>query len=741
MTDFNIDVKLSSAQATREAQKLEKELKDVETASKTAGTQGSKSINLIGAAARAAAGPLALVFGAQALTDIARASEAIGLYAARLEGITGSAESASSALAEITDVSLELGSSIEDTVRLFEALTIGASEFGATQGEILAVVETIQQAATIGGTGAEAQGNALRQLSQALAGGVVRAEEFNSIVENTPRLALEIARGFDGANGSVGRLRQLVLDGSVSSEELFLALERRAADVAAEFDKMPVTIDRALSSAGTTISLFAREADLALGSVAGSDNGLVEAFARSIQTASEEWARFLGLVQGGEVRLTATAQLGADILASQERLEELGDAYEELQARLESSNQSGRNLGGVREQIEAVEEQIATETNLLRVATERRAELTEQIKQESDLAEAKRTAAQAARDQAAAEELAETEANAERALEAVLRQLRTEEEALAASYAARQEIILQNTQEGSERQRELLRQSEALYAEELAQLQQDRQADQIAQEEALQEELAQLAITKRRETNRMLLEAEQERRDAELAEAFGFEDLRQVEELQREERHQQELIEVRTRGAGKYQKLLIDLANFEKKNALDKSKFVIGTLQSIVGPMAAESEKAFEISKGLALATATVETAKGVATALGAYDYVGAALIAAMGAAQIATIQQQQFSGGSTSSSGVSSLSQGSSSGASGLVIPDAPIITGEQATGPATQIVQITGDVFTTDSDEFADRVGPALFANFRDQIAEQDEILIPEGSAQAASLGGGGG
>ena len=54
-----------------------------------------------------------------------------------------------------------------------------------------------------------------------MAGGIVRAEEFNSIIENTPEIARAIAAGM---GVSMGQLRQDMLAGKLTSDAVFKAL-------------------------------------------------------------------------------------------------------------------------------------------------------------------------------------------------------------------------------------------------------------------------------------------------------------------------------------------------------------------------------------------------------------------------------------------------------------------------------------------------------------------------------------
>lgn len=77
----------------------------------------------------------------------------------------------------------------------------------------------------VAGTDAQSASGALLQLSQAMGSGVVRAEEFNSILEGALPIAQAAAAGLEEAGGSVAKLRQLVVDGKVSSEAFFRAFE------------------------------------------------------------------------------------------------------------------------------------------------------------------------------------------------------------------------------------------------------------------------------------------------------------------------------------------------------------------------------------------------------------------------------------------------------------------------------------------------------------------------------------
>lgn len=114
---------------------------------------------------------------------------------------------------------------IESLVTLYSRLALTQKELGVSSEELVGFADKVALALRVGGTDAQAASGALLQLSQALGGGVVRAEEFSSVLEGAPTIVQAVAAGLKEAGGSVAKLRQLVVDGKVSSEAFFRAFE------------------------------------------------------------------------------------------------------------------------------------------------------------------------------------------------------------------------------------------------------------------------------------------------------------------------------------------------------------------------------------------------------------------------------------------------------------------------------------------------------------------------------------
>ena len=152
--------------------------------------------------------------------------------------MSGSQDEFNSLFSSFTDIALATNTALDVTIGTFRTLERLTPELGQSQEQSEQFVTTLNQLAQIGGASAAATSASLRQLSQGLAGGVLRAEEFNSVVENTPEIANALA---DGLGVSLGGLRKLVLEGEVLSKDVFGAILSQAEKTNAAFIKLPKT--------------------------------------------------------------------------------------------------------------------------------------------------------------------------------------------------------------------------------------------------------------------------------------------------------------------------------------------------------------------------------------------------------------------------------------------------------------------------------------------------------------------
>lgn len=167
---------------------------------------------------------LGLIGGAAAVTSLVRLADSFTTIQNRLRTVTDSTTQLNAATTSLFGIANRTRQPIEAIAELYQKGSIAADELGASQEDLLQFTETIGNALRVQGGSAAAASGALQQLSQSLGSGIVRAEEFNSILEGAFPVAQAAARGIDEAAGSVSRLRRLVIEGKISSEEFFNAI-------------------------------------------------------------------------------------------------------------------------------------------------------------------------------------------------------------------------------------------------------------------------------------------------------------------------------------------------------------------------------------------------------------------------------------------------------------------------------------------------------------------------------------
>lgn len=215
--------------------------------------------------ATAAASLRALFNAGQEYTQISNSLRVLGL-----EG-----DQVANAMARIEGVALRTRAPLAATAQLYQRISIAGKDLGASQGQILQFTENVGFALAQTGSSASEASGALLQLSQAMAGGTVRAEEFNSILEGAFPIAQAAANGIDEAAGSVGRLRQLVVDGAVSSEEFFNAILSQTDELRAAFETTVPTISGAVNNLNTAFTTFFGGLDNGVGITAGIAQGIL----------------------------------------------------------------------------------------------------------------------------------------------------------------------------------------------------------------------------------------------------------------------------------------------------------------------------------------------------------------------------------------------------------------------------------------------------------------------------------
>lgn len=194
--------------------------------------------------------------------DLAQTADEYKNLAARIKLATGEGKAFDTAFAGVARVALDTNSALDETGTLFTRITKAGQEAGlgaaAAQRQALGLTETINQAIQLSGSSSAASSAAITQLIQGLQSGVLRGEEFNSVMEQAPRLAQALANGL---SVTTGELRKMAGEGQLTTATVIKALQGQSAAVATEFEKLPPTVGRALQNLKTQWTLYVGESD------------------------------------------------------------------------------------------------------------------------------------------------------------------------------------------------------------------------------------------------------------------------------------------------------------------------------------------------------------------------------------------------------------------------------------------------------------------------------------------------
>jgi tape measure domain-containing protein len=257
--------------------------------------------------------------------DLAQTADAYSNLAARIRIVTGEGAAFDQAFEGVFDVATRTNTSLEQTGTLFTRIVEAGRQIGVTNQQALALTETINQAVQLSGGSADSAQAAITQLIQGLQSGVLRGEEFNSVMEQAPRLAQALAAGL---GVTTGELRNMAQQGVLTSQVVIEALQGQAQAVQTEFAKLPPTVGRAIQNLSSEWTRYVGEVDKANG-ISAKAADAINAIARNLDTlgallaaAGKAWAAYKALqlaqtflAKASAIR-TATAALAADTAAT-----------------------------------------------------------------------------------------------------------------------------------------------------------------------------------------------------------------------------------------------------------------------------------------------------------------------------------------------------------------------------------------------------------------------------------------
>lgn len=158
--------------------------------------------------------------------------------------------------------------------------------FGSSE-EIIAFMEQVNKQFTIAGTEAAGIDAAMLQLTQAMGSGVLRGEEYNSILEQAPNIIQAIA---DYMEVPKGQLKDMAAEGQITADIVKAAMFAAADDTNAKFESMPKTFSQIWTSFQNTALMAFQPVLQRMNEIANS-----EAFQEFVNNAIEGLSMVAGI--------------------------------------------------------------------------------------------------------------------------------------------------------------------------------------------------------------------------------------------------------------------------------------------------------------------------------------------------------------------------------------------------------------------------------------------------------------
>ncbi|EMH0135209.1 tape measure protein [Proteus mirabilis] len=167
---------------------------------------------------------------------------------------------ASESLIDVTqrvfDISQATRSSLDATATLYARLERGTREYNTSAEDLAKLTSIINQGFIVSGATAQEAENAIIQLSQGIASGVLRGEEFNSVAEQGSRLMVALA---DSMGVGIGQLRKMAAEGKLTTDVVVKGLLSQGDAIGKEFAKTTRTMSQAFQEAGNNLTKFLGE--------------------------------------------------------------------------------------------------------------------------------------------------------------------------------------------------------------------------------------------------------------------------------------------------------------------------------------------------------------------------------------------------------------------------------------------------------------------------------------------------
>lgn len=236
----------------------------------------------------------------------------------------------------VFEITQQTRSSLDATATLYARLERGTREYNTSAEDLAKLTTIINQGFVVSGATAQEAENAIIQLSQGIASGVLRGEEFNSVSEQGSRIMVALAQSL---GVGIGELRAMAAEGKLTTDVVVNGLLSQGDEIGKEFANTVTTISQAMQTAGNNITKFFGENSTV--------KSFVSTFNSSVVSVSENIEGLSAILASAAV-LMGGRYAGALALATAEKVKKAiasrDEAIAETQAAQAAANKANADL-------------------------------------------------------------------------------------------------------------------------------------------------------------------------------------------------------------------------------------------------------------------------------------------------------------------------------------------------------------------------------------------------------------
>lgn len=220
----------------------------------------------------------------------------------------------------VFNITQQTRGSLDATASLYARLERATREYGTSADDLAKLTTIINQGFVVSGATAQEAENAIIQLSQGLASGALRGEEFNSVNEQGNRLIVALA---DSMGVGIGQMRQMAAAGKLTTDVVVNGLLSQGVTIGNEFANTTTTISQALQVAGNNITkFFGENSTVKTGTVIFND---------AVISVSENIGA-LGAILTATAAVMGSRYVGALTMATSKKIDDIAASRQQLVA-------------------------------------------------------------------------------------------------------------------------------------------------------------------------------------------------------------------------------------------------------------------------------------------------------------------------------------------------------------------------------------------------------------------------